>query len=158
MAALSPHSESGGQTQPQTPLFTFRCEHGPELTVGRDTAGYNNSLASGMLLGQEQLFAEDGCHGMSETSSQILPADFLPPLGSVMYQVDDIGLESRKAQVKFAAVHLGVGELIGMDIALSADLVHIHAAGIGEADGPCHLVKTFAGSIVPGAPMTWKWV
>ena len=38
-----------------------------------------------------------------------------------------------------------------MDIALSADLVHIHAAGIGEADGPCHLVKTLAGSVVPGA-------
>ena len=72
------------QTQPQTPLFTFRCEHGPELTVGRDTAGYNDSLASGMLLGQEQLFTEDGCHGMSEAGSQILPADFLPPLGSVM--------------------------------------------------------------------------
>ena len=58
------------QTQPQTPLFTFRCEHGPELAVGRDTAGYNDRLASGMLLGMAAGAALGAVGVMAATQNQ----------------------------------------------------------------------------------------
>ena len=68
-----------------------------------------------------------------------------------MHQVDAEGLEPGKAHIKGAALHLRVGEAEGVGVAVGADLVHIDAAGIGEAGGPGDLVKALAGGIVPGA-------
>ena len=51
--------------------------------------------------------------------------------------VDYCGFQTRKAEIIFAAVNLGSGELIFGGVAVNADSVKVDTAGVGQTHRSC---------------------
>ena len=72
-----------------------------------------------------------------------------------VYGAQHSGFQAGKADIVFA-LHLGHGQAVGLGVTGFGSFAHAGAAGIGQAQCACHLVKRLTGGIVHRAAQHLK--
>ena len=86
-----------------------------------------------------------------ETCRKVVPVDIYTFLLGVVEQIYHVGLQSREAEIEFAACNGRVWELECVPVACLCGVVDVDSAGVGESHSSCALVETFACRVVVGS-------
>ena len=68
-----------------------------------------------------------------------------------MNEVQRRRFQAGEGEVQWCAVHLGTGQLVLLLIPPLSQSIHGAAAGVADAQHPCHLIKAFAGGVISGS-------
>ncbi len=88
-------------------------------------------------------------HGTGERGAERRRSYLLALLLGVVYEVDDRGLETRKAHVVGVTLDMGAGQNILGVVTGPGKRVDVLAARVGQAEDARCLIKALAGRVVP---------